>query len=303
MSLGVQAAEYLAEVLVDQPVALAANLVKAGSGYHVGLVDAVRNVTVSSASPCHTWTGHSISRRSKPHGRGSRQMSAPRLAPLSMTPVARYQRASRPELGRSITRASQAGTWRSIHASTLRSRRPCRSAAWKSGLISRGATTSMRFAIRFARMVPSAETLPSGGAGPLTFAQAENPVPEVPSATGGVGTSARPADDPELFEIQVIGEFADVGRGPFICATRIEGAVALNRSIECDESHAFVGGSAGVGSEVGMRTRRAMKSDDRRAIACAELAPSEVTTVRRLEHSEISHRADCPRCARAATGG
>ena len=94
--------------------------------------------------------------------------------------------------------------------------------------------------------------------------------------------------------MQVISKFADVDRGPFICATRIEGAVAVARSIECDESHAFAGGSVCDGSEVGMRTRRAMQSDDRRAIACAELAPSEVTTVRKLEHSEISHRARLP---------
>ena len=94
--------------------------------------------------------------------------------------------------------------------------------------------------------------------------------------------------------MQVIGKFADVGRGPFIGATRIERAVAVARSIKCDQSHAFAGGNVRDGSEVGMRTRRAMKSDDGRAIACAELAPSEITAVRKLEHSEISHRARLP---------
>ena len=42
-----------------------------------------------------------------------------------------------------------------------------------------------------------------------------------------------------------------------------------------------------------MRTRRAMNRDDG-GHASAELAPSEVTAVRKLEHSEISHRATLP---------
>ena len=122
----------------------------------------------------------------------------------------------------------------------------------------------------------------------------QDPAPEVPSATRCVRTAAGPAEDPELFEIQVIGEFADVGRGPFICATKIERAVAVARTIKCDQSDAFAGGNVCDGSEVAMRTRRAMKSDDGRAIARAELAPREIAAVRKLEHSEIMHRARLP---------
>ena len=47
----------------------------------------------------------------------------------------------------------------------------------------------------------------------------------------------------------MISKFADVGRGPFICASRIEGAVAVARSIECDESHAFAGGRSAMGAK------------------------------------------------------
>ena len=43
-----------------------------------------------------------------------------------------------------------------------------------------------------------------------------------------------------------------------------------------------------------MRTRRAMKSDDGRAIVGAELTPREIAAVRKLEHSEITHRARLP---------
>ena len=92
----------------------------------------------------------------------------------------------------------------------------------------------------------------------------------------------------------MICKFGDVGCGPFICATRIERAVAVSRSIERNEPHAFASGSVCDRREVAVRARRAMKSDDRCAVALTEVAPGEIPTVRKLEHLEITHRARLP---------
>ena len=68
-----------------------------------------------------------------------------------------------------------------------------------------------------------------------------DPTAEVPRATRRVRTSAGPTENTELFEMQVLGKFADVDRGPFIGATRIERAVAVARTIKRDQSDAFAG--------------------------------------------------------------
>ena len=93
----------------------------------------------------------------------------------------------------------------------------------------------------------------------------------------------------------MITKFADIGRRPFVRTTRIERAVAVARSIDGNQSHAFASRGVRDGREVAVRTRRAMKRDDSRAIACAELAPREVATVRKLEHLEVTHRAKTAR--------
>src|SRR5437764_1333103 len=121
---------------------------------------------------------------------------------------------------------------------------------------------------------------------------------EEPGATRGVRTATRPADDTEIIETEVISEVPDVTRETFIGSGRIERAVAVARTVKCDQPDAFADGNVCDGSEVAMRSRRAVERNDGRAIARAELAPREVATVRKLEHSKITHRARLPDPAR-----
>jgi len=50
-----------------------------------------------------------------------------------------------------------------------------------------------------------------------------------------VWSTARPADDSETTESEMLGEFGDVGRGALIRALRIEGAVAVARPVDGDQ--------------------------------------------------------------------
>ena len=96
-------------------------------------------------------------------------------------------------------------------------------------------------------------------------------------------------DHREAINAEVIGQLVDVARPALIVSCRVIRAVTVTRPIDRYEPCSLAGRDIGQARKVIARARRSMEREDRRTIADAVLDPGQLTTIRELKHSGVSH--------------
>ncbi len=108
---------------------------------------------------------------------------------------------------------------------------------------------------------------------------ADKTITQEPSARSRVRSATRPAQDPEPIEPQMSGQLGDVRREAFVATPRVVRAVPVPRPIDGEQSYLAARGDRCDHIKVVSGTGRAMQCNDWRSRYRTEFEPSQVPAI------------------------